>query len=590
MAPIVYYLRKGRPLQEIIMLKLNKLTIAKKISLLSIGAFVGLLIIIATSLSFFGKIGDIGGISEAANTYGVFYYKASIAFQEFMKTHNNDDLKSFAANVDEMNRLSGSVGKVYRLFQQHSNPKDLMQAYTAQYGNSEGLWELIQLENSLKGKAVLGDLVANCDTSLELSTKWLELGKQFEAASDADKTRIQNQMADIGRQLEKQLSEFRDILTKIIVSLKALVKKLFIAIAFFMMVVLLAVTISVVRTILKPLRATVEFAKALAKGDLTQKVVINNHDELREMGDALNQMNAELCQMLGEIKIGTQTLSSASSELTAISDQMTQDTQDTSGKAADVATATDRMADNMRVVASAMTEATHNSELIAAAAEEMASTINEISQNAGKARVTSEAANSKTSEAAVRMNELGQAAADIGKVVETITEISEQVNLLALNATIEAARAGEAGKGFAVVANEIKELARQTASATQDIKLKIATIQGTTTTTIAQAGEITAVIGQVNDLIVGIASAVEEQSFATKEIASNIMRTSKGIQEVGDHVASTSNAAADVNAAIAEVNQSTGQIAQSSHQVNRSSEDLSALAEKLSGMVSRFRL
>ncbi len=572
------------------MLKFNKLTIAKKISLLSISAFVGLLIIIATSLSFFGKIGDIGGISEAANTYGVFYYKASVAFQEFMRTHNHDDLKAFAANVDEMNRRSGSVGKVYRLFQQHSDPKALMQAYTTQYGNTEGLWELIQLENSLRGKAVLDELVENCDKSLELSTTWLELGKQFEAASDADKIRIQNQMADIGRQLEKRLAEFRDILTQITVSLKALVKKLFIAIAFIMMVVLLVVTVSVVRTILKPLRATVGFAKALAKGDLTQKLVINNHDELREMGVALNQMNAELCQMLGEIQIGTQTLSSASTELTAISDQMTQDTQDTSGKAADVATATDRMADNMRVVASAMTEATNNSELIAAAAEEMASTINEISQNAGQARVTSEAANIKTSEAAVRMNELGQAAADIGKVVETITEISEQVNLLALNATIEAARAGEAGKGFAVVANEIKELARQTASATQDIKLKIATIQGTTTTTIAQAEEITTVIGQVNDLIVGIASAVEEQSFATKEIASNIMRTSKGIQEVGDHVASTSNAAADVNAAIAEVNQSTGQIAQSSHQVNRSSEDLSALAEKLNSMVSRFRL
>ncbi len=572
------------------MLKFNKLSIAKKISLLSICAFFGMLIIIATSLSFFGKIGDISGITDASNTYGVFYYKAAIAFQEYLRTQNQDQLKAFVSNVDEMNRLNGSVGRVYRLSQQHSNPKDLMKAYTNQYGTSEGLWELIQLENTLKGKPILSELVANCEKGNELSTQWLQLGKQYGAAGEADKAGIQNQMAEIGRQLEKELAEFHKILNKIMASLKAMVKKLFIAIAVFMLVVIITVTASVVRTILKPLKATVAFAKAMALGDLTQKVVIKNRDELGEMGDALNQMNAGLCQMLSEIKIGTQTLSSASTELTAISDQMTKDTQDTSGKAADVASATDRMADNMRVVAAAMTEATSNSDVMAAAAEEMSSTINEIAQNAGKAKVTSEDANGKTSEAAVRMNELGQAAADIGKVVETITEISEQVNLLALNATIEAARAGDAGKGFAVVANEIKELARQTASATQDIKLKIATIQGTTKTTIAQAEQITAVIGQVNDLIVGIATAVEEQSSATREIASNILKTSKGIQEVGDHVTNTSSAADDVNAAIAEVNQSTAQIADSSHQVNRSSGDLSALAEKLSGMVSRFRL
>jgi methyl-accepting chemotaxis protein len=572
------------------MLKFNKLTIAKKISLLSICASFGMLIIIATSLSFFGKIGDISGITEASNTYGVFYYKASIAFQEYLRTQNQDRLAAFVSNVDKMNRLNGSVGRVYRLSQQHSDPADLLQAYTNQYGTSEGLWELIQLENTLKGKAILGELVANCDRANELSTRWLQLGKQYGAAGEADKAHIQNQMGEIGGQLEVKLAEFHTILTKIMASLKSMVKKLFIGIAVCMLVVLITVTASVVRTILKPLKATVDFAKALSRGDLTQKVVIKNRDELGEMGDALNQMNADLCQMLREIKIGTQTLASASTQLTAISDQMAKDSQDTSGKAADVAATTDRMAGNMRVVAAAMSEATNNSDVMAAAAEEMSSTINEIAQNAGKAKVTSEEANGQTSEAAVRMNELGQAAADIGKVVETITEISEQVNLLALNATIEAARAGEAGKGFAVVANEIKELARQTASATQDIKLKIGTIQGTTKTTIAQAERITAVIGQVNDLIVGIATAVEEQSSATREIASNIIKNSKGIQEVGEHVANTSSAAEEVNQAITEVNQSTAQITQSSHQVNSSSGDLSALAEKLSGMVSRFRL
>jgi methyl-accepting chemotaxis protein len=124
--------------------------------------------------------------------------------------------------------------------------------------------------------------------------------------------------------------------------------------------------------------------------------------------------------------------------------------------------------------------------------------------------------------ASSNINQLGEAANTIGKVIETNTDISEQVNLLALNTTIEAARAGEAGKGFAVVANEIKELAKQTANATQEIKEKIGGIQGTTSTTVRQITEITQVITIVNDVVTNIATAVEEQSAATLEIADNV--------------------------------------------------------------------
>jgi methyl-accepting chemotaxis protein len=148
--------------------------------------------------------------------------------------------------------------------------------------------------------------------------------------------------------------------------------------------------------------------------------------------------------------------------------------------------------------------------MIASSAEQMASTINEIAENSERARGITSSAADQAKNSAERVSGLGTAAQKISKVTETITEISEQTNLLALNATIEAARAGEAGKGFAVVANEIKELARQTAEATQEIKKKIAGIQDSTSVAIADIDKIPTVINDVNQLVSSIATAVEE--------------------------------------------------------------------------------
>jgi methyl-accepting chemotaxis protein len=164
------------------------------------------------------------------------------------------------------------------------------------------------------------------------------------------------------------------------------------------------------------------------------------------------------------------------------------------------------------------------------------------------------------------MDQLGAAANSIGKVIETITDISEQVNLLALNATIEAARAGEAGKGFAVVANEIKELAKQTAAATQDIKEKIEGIQGTTSMTVGQITEITQVINDVNDVVGNIATAVEQQSAATKEIATNVAQASQGIQEVNENVNQSSSVSGEISRDIAGVSVSMNEMSTSSSQ------------------------
>jgi archaellum component FlaC len=195
----------------------------------------------------------------------------------------------------------------------------------------------------------------------------------------------------------------------------------------------------------------------------------------------------------------------------------------------------------------------------------------------------------KAGETSGQMDGLGQAAEGIGKVVETITEISEQVNLLALNATIEAARAGEAGKGFAVVANEIKELAKQTSAATLEIKEKIQNIQGSTDGTVKGINEISEVIRSVNEIVGTIATAVEEQSAATKEIASNIAQASQGIQEVNENVNQSSTVAADITGDIAMVNQGASEIASGSDQVMASAENLKRMATELNSIVGSFK-
>ena len=188
------------------------------------------------------------------------------------------------------------------------------------------------------------------------------------------------------------------------------------------------------------------------------------------------------------------------------------------------------------------------------------------------------------------MNHLGQAAQAIGKVTETITEISSQTNLLALNATIEAARAGAAGKGFAVVANEIKELAQQTAAATEDIKTRVAGVQSSTAGGIAEIDKISRVIHDVSDIVASIAAAIEEQATVTKDIARNIGEATTGVRDANLRVAESSHATQDIAKEIAGVDVAARQMADGSEQVRSSATDLSRLAEQLQTTVSRFQV
>lgn len=355
---------------------------------------------------------------------------------------------------------------------------------------------------------------------------------------------------------------------------------------------IIMVALLITKTIVTPVRGVVTSLTDLSQGegDLTLRLPVTGNDEIGELADKFNLFMEKLQAMIKDISGGVETLSSSSTELSAISQQMADGSQQVAEKSNMVATASEEMSTNMNSVSAAMEQSSTNASMVASASEEMSSTINEIAQSAEKARSISDQAVAKVGESNEQMNTMGQAANAIGKVVETITDISEQVNLLALNATIEAARAGEAGKGFAVVANEIKDLAKQTSDATQDIKDKISNIQDSSNGTLESIHEIERVIAEVNDIVATIASSVEEQSSATSEIAENIGQASTGIQEVNENVTQSSAVAKNITQEISEINQSSGEMATSSDQVRTSAEELSVLAEQLNGMVGRFRV
>ena len=357
-------------------------------------------------------------------------------------------------------------------------------------------------------------------------------------------------------------------------------------------VIFAALAFSIARSIIKPIGNVVERLKdlALGKGDLTIRLESKSQDEIGQQALHFNTFMDKLRTIMLQITDGVQTLSSSSSELSGISDQMSRAAQNTADKSGDVASTSVEMSANMGTAAAAMEQSAVNTQMVAAAAEQMSVTVAEIADNTERARSISEKAAKRTTGTSNKMALLGNAAQAIGMVVETISEISEQVNLLALNATIEAARAGDAGKGFAVVANEIKELAKQTAKATQDITEKVEDIQGTTAITITDIDEIAKIINEVNEVVSGIAGAVEEQSTTTAEIASNVSQAAQGIQEVNANVGQSSQAAMQISQDIDQVRKTTKEISTNSSQVNVNAQNLFTLAEQLKGMVAQFKL
>ena len=346
------------------------------------------------------------------------------------------------------------------------------------------------------------------------------------------------------------------------------------------------------RVVIRPFNKIVDWVKDIAEGegDLTMRLEVRSKDEIGQMAVLFNKFINNLQIIIQNISANAQQLNNSSTDLKSLSTQMLSSAEQVSNKASGVACAGGEMKTAMSSVAAASEQASGNLNLVAAATEEMTATVNEIAKNSETARQTTENAVERANSAHVKVDKLGTSADQIGKVTEVITEISEQVNLLALNATIEAARAGEAGRGFAVVANEIKELAKQTAAATQEIRSHIDGVQHATSETVVEINSITDVINDISKMIVTIAGAVEEQSSSSMEIANNLAQASQGIQHVNESVNRSSRQTAEMADDIAEVDQSTQKLSSGSSQVDDSATQLSDLANDLTAQISRFKV
>ena len=361
-------------------------------------------------------------------------------------------------------------------------------------------------------------------------------------------------------------------------------------------IIALLLTITVVffaaTSIIRPINKAVAGLKDIAEGegDLTMRLVVTSKDEIGELAKWFNIFIDKLQKIIGQVSNTTKAVNMSISELTGIAAGLAKNAADTSERANSVASAAEEMSANFNTVAAAMEQSNTNTTMVSNAAEGMTSTISEIAQNVGEAHSTTEKAVQQAGTTSAKVAELGIAAREINKVTETITEISEQTNLLALNATIEAARAGEAGKGFAVVANEIKELARQTAAATMDIKKQIEGVQGITQVTVSEIDQISTIINNVNTIVATISSSVSEQSSTTEEIARNIAQASQGLSEVNENVSQSSLVADTITREISGVNTASIEISSSSRQVNASAEKLQSLVNELNVIVNTFKI
>jgi methyl-accepting chemotaxis protein len=303
-------------------------------------------------------------------------------------------------------------------------------------------------------------------------------------------------------------------------------------------------------------------ARAISAGDLTgQELVSGTDDEIGDLMGAMNEMQTRLREMIVAVAQMSGHVANSSEDLRGVSDHMSTNAEETASQS--------------RMVSDSGEEVSRNLQAAAAATEQMSASIKEISKNTSEAAIVSKSAVTTAQTTNTSVLELAKSSAEIGNVIKVITSIAHQTNLLALNATIEASRAGDAGKGFAVVANEVKELAKQTAIATEEISLKIEAIQSETKTTTESIAQITGIITQINNISNTIAGAVEDQTTTTNEMVRNVNHAATGSAQIVDNMRAVANAAKDTT--------------QGAEETNEAAQKLSKMATELRELVSQFK-
>ena len=323
----------------------------------------------------------------------------------------------------------------------------------------------------------------------------------------------------------------------------------------------LAMGFVVARQIVRSLTKVKDVCDGLALGDLTRTTGLSSRDEPGQMGQSLDTAMVRLRETVETIDGSATSLASASEEMSGIAKQIAATAEETTTQAQSVSAAAEEVSRSVGTVS--------------AGGEEMGASIREISQNATQAAQVAAEAVAITAATSTTMSKLGESSVEIGNVIKVITAIAEQTNLLALNATIEAARAGELGKGFAVVASEVKDLAQETARATEDISSRVQAIQSDTTGAVTAIEEISRVIARISDFQTTIASAVEEQTATTGEMNRSVTEAAAGTNEIAESITGVADAARLTSEGVSQTQQATA--------------DLARMSTELTALVGTFR-
>jgi len=411
-------------------------------------------------------------------------------------------------------------------------------------------------------------------------------GVSREAFASAMSAKVSDVEAILGREiadLEKKGIGFEETMSRELLTIVGMSAAGVLAVAG----IAIFLSVGLIRRIQMVVTALADIAHG--DGDLTRRLP-EGRDELGELAEHFNLFVRHLQDMMYDVRDNAASLAASAHQMTAVAEQVSSGAKTTADRASAVAGSAGSMSVGTLAMAARLEQSSSSVTSVAAATERLSTTIASVASDTEQARTSTQDAAEEVDSFAGVLRTLSSSALEIGKVTESINSISSQTNLLALNATIEAARAGDAGKGFAVVANEIKELARQTSAATDDIRHRIEGIQQAAEKAVDTVGHIVGVIRGVNGIVASIATSIEEQAAVTGQVSGSVVQVSSGVEECSRKASEIASASREIARDIASVDAVTKEIESGGRHVLENAEGLAKLAEVLAGLVARFRL